>query len=228
MKKFFAFALAAAAVLNSAAAFAFSDTANSPYSAEIEFFEQAGILHGKEGDAFFPDDTLTRAEAAKFLYDACFTPDAAGSEISETEYFTDVTSGFWAAKEINYLFSYGVIAGFGDGTFRPDEPVTGAQLLTMCAQITGYYAFADESLGWEEKYSQIGEEYGFLENIDIDTSANITRAETAKIVYNAVNLPIARTTSIELDENGQYVPVMEIMDGSNGTELETLWIEREK
>lgn len=214
--------------INGAAAFAFSDTADSPYKSEIEFFENAGIAIEKEDGKFCPNDGLTRAEAAKFLHDTSYTQTTEGPVIdfSECEYFTDLTSGFWALKEINHLASMGVIAGFSDGSFRPDEPVTGTQLLTMCANITGYTAFADDNLDWKEKYSKICTEYGFLDGIDIDLNKNITREEAAKIIYNTVNLPIVSTTGIEKDVSGKYVAINEIMDGSNGKETVTLWIDK--
>jgi hypothetical protein len=45
--------------------------------------------------------------------------------------FSDVSSGYWAAQFIQQLSQRGVIAGFPDGTFRPEEPVTRAQFAAM-------------------------------------------------------------------------------------------------
>ncbi|NET00038.1 MAG: S-layer homology domain-containing protein [Sphaerospermopsis sp. SIO1G2] len=45
--------------------------------------------------------------------------------------FSDVSSSYWASQFIQQLSQRGVIAGFPDGTFRPEEPVTRAQFAAM-------------------------------------------------------------------------------------------------
>jgi S-layer homology domain len=45
--------------------------------------------------------------------------------------FTDVSSNYWAAEFIQELAQRGVIAGFPDGSFRPDQAVTRAQFAAM-------------------------------------------------------------------------------------------------
>ena len=45
--------------------------------------------------------------------------------------FSDVSSNYWAAQFIQQLSQRGVIAGFPDGSFRPEEPVTRAQFAAM-------------------------------------------------------------------------------------------------
>ncbi|MBL1176224.1 S-layer homology domain-containing protein [Pantanalinema sp. GBBB05] len=51
--------------------------------------------------------------------------------------FPDVPSSYWANGFINALVSAGVISGFPDGTFRPEEPVTRAQYASMIAKAFG-------------------------------------------------------------------------------------------
>ena len=51
--------------------------------------------------------------------------------------FPDVAPGFWAFQEIEALASSGITTGFPDGTFRPLEPVTRAQMATFLARALG-------------------------------------------------------------------------------------------
>ena len=44
--------------------------------------------------------------------------------------FTDI-GGHWAQLHIEKLYNYGVVNGFGDGTFRPDQPITRAEASAM-------------------------------------------------------------------------------------------------
>jgi len=51
--------------------------------------------------------------------------------VAQTSSFSDVSANYWAATFINVLVTRGVIAGFPDGTFKPDAPVTRAQFAAM-------------------------------------------------------------------------------------------------
>jgi hypothetical protein len=53
------------------------------------------------------------------------------SPLAQTTAFSDVSSNYWAAQFIQQLSGRGVIAGFPDGSFRPEEPVTRAQFAAM-------------------------------------------------------------------------------------------------
>ena len=48
--------------------------------------------------------------------------------------FPDVTPEHWSYDDVMYLYRNGIIGGFPDGTFRPDEPVTRGQLAVMLAR----------------------------------------------------------------------------------------------
>jgi hypothetical protein len=51
--------------------------------------------------------------------------------MAQNSQFNDVSPNYWAANFINPLVQKGVIAGFPDGTFKPDAPVTRAQFAAM-------------------------------------------------------------------------------------------------
>ena len=53
--------------------------------------------------------------------------------------FPDVNPGFWAFQEIEALAASGITEGFPDGTFRPTNPVTRAQMATFLARALGLH-----------------------------------------------------------------------------------------
>jgi len=53
--------------------------------------------------------------------------------------FPDVAPGYWAFQEIEALAASGITSGFPDGTFRPTEPVTRAQMATFLARALGLH-----------------------------------------------------------------------------------------
>jgi len=73
----------------------------------------------------------TAALAALGLVGGAVAPIVAPAPAFAQMVFPDVPSNYWASSFINPLVAQGVIAGFPDGTFRPEEPVTRAQFAAM-------------------------------------------------------------------------------------------------
>lgn len=90
---------------------------------EINFAYSKGILKEGMGENFRPDEKITRAELSYLL--ANIIP----GETKDTD-LTDI-SGNWAEESIKKLYNNGVIIGYPDKTFRPDNPITRAEFVTM-------------------------------------------------------------------------------------------------
>jgi hypothetical protein len=101
--------------------------AGSTFYSYIETAFQHGTVSGYEDGTFRPNNPVTRAQVAKMLVIGAgwtiYTPG--------TPTFPDVPSSYWAFAYIETAFAHGIIAGFADGGFHPDQPVTRAQLAKM-------------------------------------------------------------------------------------------------
>ncbi|MGI6205345.1 MAG: S-layer homology domain-containing protein [Anaerovoracaceae bacterium] len=107
----------------------FADVDDSRWSnTEISTLTKMGIIYGRSEDEFDPEAYITRAEFAA-LFARFSTADSQGTE-GETPAFSDI-SGHWAEADINKAVSLGWIAGYPDGTFRPDEYITRAEAMTL-------------------------------------------------------------------------------------------------
>ena len=110
---------------------------------------------------------------------------------------TDNSSYKSAIDELSQL---GIINGFEDGTFRPDNNVTIIQLLKMAICSLGedgYMVEAVENGGYPNGYNTVAEKYGFSKAIVFDdVNQPATREQTAQILSNAINMPIKRIESI--------------------------------
>jgi S-layer homology domain len=62
--------------------------------------------------------------------------------------FRDVASDRWSAARIQYLKQLGMIQGYPDGTFRPTQPVTRAELVVMLQKANSYLV---ELRGWNDQ-----------------------------------------------------------------------------
>jgi len=89
--------------------------------------------------------------------------------VAQSNRFSDVSSNYWAANFINALVNRGVIAGFPDGTFRPNAPVTRAQFSSMLqgafnkAKVRGAVNFIDVPANhWATSSIDNSYETGFL------------------------------------------------------------------
>lgn len=103
----------------------FTDVADTDwYNLAISTLANAGVLDGYTDGTFRPNETITRAELIKIA--SSFYDTAAGKE-SE---FSDIAA-HWAEKFIEEAYKLGIVEGYGDGTFHPDEPVTRAEAMKI-------------------------------------------------------------------------------------------------
>lgn len=90
----------------------------------ISTLARLGIVNGRSAQVFDPDASITRAEFAAI----CARFD--GSGVKSDSSFTDI-SGHWAEDEIERAAALGWICGYTDGTFRPNNRITRAEVMTM-------------------------------------------------------------------------------------------------
>ena len=76
--------------------------------------------------------------------------------------FPDVSDSHWAASQIKILSEQGVIVGYPDGTFRPDENVTRAEFAAMAIRALGQQ---HTKVAQPVHFSDINEEYWAYEDI---------------------------------------------------------------
>lgn len=129
----------------------------------LELTYALGVFKG-DGENINPADTFTRAQLAAVLY-RLYTADAEEKYVST---YTNVAEAFadcddaWYTPYINWAFVKGVIAGYGDGNFGPNDAVTGVQAATMMARLLGYEVAGDN---WELTARKIAIENGLDDGI---------------------------------------------------------------
>ena len=107
----------------------FSDVAKSHWAANyIGYMQQFGIITGYADGSFRPDASVTRAEFAAIA--SRFETLTEG-----TKSFSDVPSSHWAAKYINFAATRGWVNGYADGTFRPNNSITRAEVAAVTCRL---------------------------------------------------------------------------------------------
>ena len=85
-----------------------------------------------ENNMFRPNDVVTRGQAAQILSSLL---DEEWSDPGGREAFTDVTKDDESYASVEEIFSLGIMNGYGDGTFRPNEPITRGEMVTALCRM---------------------------------------------------------------------------------------------
>ncbi len=93
--------------------------------AGIDFAVSQGLFNGMSETTFAPNKTMTRAMLVTVLWRNAGEPEAQEAE------FTDVAAGKWYTEAVAWAAEQGVVNGYDDGTFRPDNQITREQLATI-------------------------------------------------------------------------------------------------
>ena len=185
----------------------FADNVDSSawYYNEVNKAAELGLMNGyAETDLFGPNDTITRAQVAQVLFNMAGgradmdLPEGSYNEVYGYKSFDDVNGKMWYGKAIAWAKAAGIVTGYGDGTFAPENNITREEFATMLARYAQKYgnytagsaadfaAYGDASAvdSWAAEYVAWAVKGGYMgKNTNVLTPlANMTRAEAAAMV----------------------------------------------
>lgn len=100
----------------------------------------------------------------------------------ESMLYSDIQS-HWAKDTILWATSLGIVNGFPDGTFKPNQSVSEAQFLAMLLRVYDPELQSAEQEHWSSPYYQLALELNYPINADLATStASITRSDVAELI----------------------------------------------
>ena len=156
------------------------------YHKAVDYALTNGIMGGYNFYTFGPYDTLSRAMVAQALYNKEGQPAVSGSHG-----FTDVAAGQWYNNAITWATQNGVMGGYGDGKFGPDDDVTVEQVAVILWNYSGNPAFTASAdsvgahSGWAANGLAWGVETGLFEGMPCDAVTDAAnRAQTAQMLMN--------------------------------------------
>ena len=179
----------------------FVDDDDSAHESAIEAIRTAGITEGCDpvGDRFCPTLPVTRAEMAAFLVRAVGEPPLA--DVPPT--FPDVGPSEWYFGAVERAVAQGITVGYADGTYRPDAPVTRAEMAVLlvralgepaAGQISGIFSDVPPAAfyaGAVERLWQLDVTRGCAESpLRFCPAAPVTRAEMASFLARGFGLAL--------------------------------------
>lgn len=185
----------------------FADNVDSSawYYNEVNKAAELSLMNGyADTNLFGPNDTITRAQVAQVLFNMAGgradedLPEGSYNELYGYASFSDVNGKMWYGKAIAWAKAAGIVTGYGDGTFAPENTITREEFATMLARYAQKYgnytagsaadfaAYGDASAvdSWAAEYVAWAVKGGYMgKNTDVLTPlANMTRAEAAAMV----------------------------------------------
>lgn len=229
LKKVISSVAALTMVASSVAAFAvdFPDVeSTASYAQAVQELSALDVISGYEDGTFGPDKLVTRAEITKMIVDALAERSSAEASTESTK-FADVSADHWAKGYINQGVANGFIAGMSDTEFDPDANVTYVQAQKMLVSAIGYETYAQAQGGWPIGYKTYAASLDITKGISgIKDSTELTRAQVAQMIDNAMDTPLCVIASWKPEWNGTKTPNLETRDGKEGRAYETLFTEK--
>ena len=141
-----------------------------------------------------PEGKITRAEVAT-IYFRMLTDESRTKFWSQSNAYSDVKTGDWFNNAVSTLSNAGIIAGYEDGSFRPNGYITRAEFATIAARFfdvtyNGKDLFPDISGHWAKDYINQAANKGFVNGYEDGTfkpDRNITRAEAVTLVNRTLD-----------------------------------------
>jgi S-layer homology domain len=164
----------------------------------------------------FSSRSLIRTSTAIALGVSFATPALfSGSAIAQRTFFSDVSNSYWAKPFIERLAKEGVMNGFADGSFKPDQPVTRAQFAVILRS-----AFSEDPVRKSKIFKDVPAKHwasaainkayttGFMSGYSDNTfrpDLKITKAQTLVFLANGLQLDVPsnvnKTLSVYRDAN---------------------------
>ena len=191
MKKIIALALALSMALSMVAFAGYTDAAqiNADLAADIELVGALGLMQGNTDGSFNPKGTLTRAEAAVIIYrlhSGKSTIDASWGDVALSN-FSDMNH--WSVAYVNYCAALGLIAGYPDGTFRPENDVTAVEMAKMLLNVAGYDTEKQNyGKNWPGAVLADASSAGLFNEYEAAFTAAASREWVAKMVANMLDV----------------------------------------
>ena len=116
----------------------------------VQYAYDHGLMTGTSATTFEPDTTTSRAMIVSILHRLEGSPSVGTSD------FSDVASGAWYADPVAWAAENGIVAGFENGTFGPNDPITREQMAAILYNYAEYKGIDTSARATLDSYSDAG------------------------------------------------------------------------
>ncbi len=152
------------------------------------------IMRGYEDGSFHTEKQVTRMEFVTLVLRATGIGETLGS-VEPPMPFSDVDASSWGAGAVQTAVAMGLINGYDNGRFGPDDSVTMNQAVKIMVCALGYNAAAERQGGYPIGYLSTASSLGVLKNLKSGEEA-ASRGEVALLIYNCLTVPLMMDVNI--------------------------------
>ena len=187
MKKLISLLLAVMLVVSTMGMTVFAK--NEPVSADyaVDTLCDLGFLIGDDAGNLQLDKPVTRAEFATILLRVLGLSEVNAPVIMQT--FNDVPQTHWAAGIVSHCSTLGIINGYGNGMFGPDDYVNYQDAITMVVRTLGYEP-AVGNVNYPTGYLTKAGELGLTNGVNGMAGTPILRKDIARLIFNSLDVPL--------------------------------------
>ncbi len=189
------------------AGFSDENTIDKDYLNAVNELTELGVINGflnEDGTySFKPEDTLTRAEMTKLVFEVVSGTDGDPELFESLENdLTDISDAEWARGYINYCVLDGIVSGYGDDSFKPNNAVSEVEALKIVLTALGYDETFSGLVGneWYANTIALALEIGIITDGEKDYNIPCERQVVADYLYKA----LSAKTVIYSEENEEY------------------------
>ncbi len=125
----------------------FSDVSEGDWYYEaVRFVHERDLMNGYSDGRFGPNDPLSRAQLAQILFNKEGKP-----VVNYLLDFSDVANEAWYTEAVRWATSQGIVGGYGNGKFGPNDPITREQLAVMLWRYSGSPAATNKELHFNDE-----------------------------------------------------------------------------
>lgn len=179
------------------AATTLKDIKGTKYEDAVENLMEIGLVNGfPEDNTYRPNVVVTRAQIAKMMVVALGEEDKVDAAAKRAAIFSDIKSGHWAYGYVNVAKDLGIINGYPDGRFGPDDTVTYAEASTMALRALGYEDEISKSTeSWPNNYISYGKKLNLYTSVGtINADKGAARGDVALILWNMLRTGVCTVT----------------------------------
>ena len=162
--------------------------APQPAKPALNTADHYAYLMGYPDGTVRPGGSITRAEATTIFF-RLLTEESRSQFWATENRYSDVSTGQWYNNAVSTMTRAGIVNGYPDGTFRPNAPITRAEMAKIIALFAklepSAERFPDTAGHWAEAYIRLAAGNGWIEGYPDGTfrpNQSITRAETVTMI----------------------------------------------
>lgn len=151
---------------------------NDPFVEAINYLTDKGVISGYPDGTYRPESTINRAELLKIVVEAAY--DTIPESYTSQQCFSDIEVGAWYTKYVCFAKDEGIVNGYPDGSFKPDQNIIFVEALKIA--LIGFGYDSETKNPWYKGYVDRASEKNFIPLEVLSFDEDFSRGKMADLI----------------------------------------------